>query len=352
MRSFLPVYVDHDLTVGLTPSYLGKSTGSNALSVWAHHLKTIEITDYQSEYYNGSAFRMGAGVQAFEVYAAVDQRGLAVVGGECSTVGLAGNYTQGGGHSALSSMYGLAADQTLEWEVVTGEGQLIRASPTENTDMYWALSGGGGGTYGVVWALTSKAHKDIPLAGFNLTFSSTGISKKDYYNAIGYYHTLIPNITRAGASSIHYFSNSSFTIGPITFPGEFAANEVQQLLQPFTDYLTSLDIKYDINIIQFPGYLSEFNAMFPDFLDLVGVTLYGGRLIPRSVIENNNEGLTAVVRSLAEDGCQIAGVGINVSLGLASSIDNTVLPVWRDSVINMVVNACVRERSASLPNIC
>ena len=45
--------------------------------------------------------KMGAGVQGFEAYAAADKAGLAVVGGECPTVGLAGGYTQGGGHSAL-----------------------------------------------------------------------------------------------------------------------------------------------------------------------------------------------------------------------------------------------------------
>ncbi len=42
-----------------------------------------------------------------------------MVGGECLTVGIAGGYTQGGGHSALTSRFGLAADQALEWEVIT-----------------------------------------------------------------------------------------------------------------------------------------------------------------------------------------------------------------------------------------
>ena len=49
---------------------------------------------------------------------------------------------QGGGHSILSSAYGLAADQTLEFEVVTMQGEHIVASPTQNEDLYWALSGG------------------------------------------------------------------------------------------------------------------------------------------------------------------------------------------------------------------
>lgn len=51
-----------------------------------------------------------------------------------------GHY-RGGGHSPISSKYGLAADQVLEWEVITGAGDFVKASPTENSDLYWALSG-------------------------------------------------------------------------------------------------------------------------------------------------------------------------------------------------------------------
>lgn len=42
----------------------------------------------------------------------------------------------------LAGAYGLAADQTLEFEVITTDGELITASPKENKDLYWALSGG------------------------------------------------------------------------------------------------------------------------------------------------------------------------------------------------------------------
>lgn len=77
--------------------------------------------------------KMGAGVQAIDAYKAAHLEGLVLVGANCPTVGLAGGYTQGGGHSLLSSNFGLAADQTLEWDVVT-------ASPSYNSDMYWALA--------------------------------------------------------------------------------------------------------------------------------------------------------------------------------------------------------------------
>lgn len=57
------------------------------------------------------------------------------MGGTCPTVGIVGGYTQGGGHSILSSSYGVAADNVLEWEVVTVDGRHLTATPTQNADL-------------------------------------------------------------------------------------------------------------------------------------------------------------------------------------------------------------------------
>jgi len=122
-------------------SFLGRSTGAGALSVWTHYLKDIEFQEWSDDYYRGSAVKVGAGIEGYEILEAASAQGLVVVGGECPTVGIAGGYTQGGGHSALSTEFGLAADQTLQFEVVTASGDLVTASRTENSDLYWALSG-------------------------------------------------------------------------------------------------------------------------------------------------------------------------------------------------------------------
>lgn len=101
-------------------NYSGKSSGAGSLAIWTHHLKDIQVMHYDSKHYTSAAMNMGAGVRGFEAYEAAHKHKLVVVGGECPTVGLAGGYPQGGGHSALGSKYGLAADRLLEWELVDG----------------------------------------------------------------------------------------------------------------------------------------------------------------------------------------------------------------------------------------
>jgi FAD/FMN-containing dehydrogenase len=58
---------------------------------------------------------------------------------------VAGGYAQSGGHAPLSSIYGLAADNILEYKVVTADGKLKIANAVSEPDLFWALRGGGGG---------------------------------------------------------------------------------------------------------------------------------------------------------------------------------------------------------------
>jgi hypothetical protein len=61
----------------------GKSTGAGALGIWTHNLKDIEyIENYKSSRYSGPAVKMGAGVQAFEIYSKAKKFGFTAVGGE------------------------------------------------------------------------------------------------------------------------------------------------------------------------------------------------------------------------------------------------------------------------------
>ncbi|KAK5709823.1 hypothetical protein LTR17_019437 [Elasticomyces elasticus] len=314
--------------------YNGKSTGSGALALWTHHLKDISFKKWSDSYYKGNAIKLGAGVMGIEAYRAADAKGLQVVGGECPTVGIAGGYTQGGGHSALASKHGLAADQVLEWEVVTGTGEYLVANRQQNSDLYWALSGGGGGTYGVVTSMTSKAHPDTPTSAMNMTLTSENTTQDRYYEAISTFHASLPAMVDAGVMAVWYFTNASFAISPITGPNVTQAQLVK-FLQPLTSKLESLDIDYTSYYGQFSGYLKEYNAMQGPIQ--VGIAQYGGRLIPREVVVKNNSALTDAYRFINNQGAQFIGVGVNVSPAVAGNPNNAVNPGWRTTLIDTVI---------------
>jgi FAD/FMN-containing dehydrogenase len=241
--------------------FAGKSSGAGSLSLWMHNLKEIEFVDWSDKHYSGKAIKMGAGVQGFEANAAAHNQGLQIVTGECPTVGLVGGYTQGGGHSALSSRHGMAADQALEYEVVVPSGETLIANRHENADLYWALSGGGGGTYGVVLSLISKAHLDVPTSGANLTFTSENVDKDVYYAAIETFISSLPASADAGVMSVFYFTSDSFMIAPLTGPG-ISVDELKEFLNPLMRTLEASNITYTSHFEQFDSYVEFYKAMF------------------------------------------------------------------------------------------
>lgn len=199
--------------------YLGRSTGAGSLSVWTHYLKDIEFLDWSDASYTGQAVKVGAGVQGYEILAATKARHLVVVGGECPTVGLAGGYTQGGGHSALSTNFGLSADNVLEWEAVTADGQIVKASPTENPDLYWALSGGGAGNYAIVTSMTVKVFPDSYVGGGTLAFYSADTTADAFYEGINAFHAALPAMVDAGSMVVYYFTSTvRFPSGDLSEP--------------------------------------------------------------------------------------------------------------------------------------
>jgi FAD/FMN-containing dehydrogenase len=74
------------------------------------------------------------------------------------TVGVPG-LIQSGGFGSFSKHYGLAAGSLLEAEVVTADGQIRIANACANSDLFWALKGGGGGSYGVISKVTLRLHE-------------------------------------------------------------------------------------------------------------------------------------------------------------------------------------------------
>ena len=165
----------HDLKLvvkGTGHDYLGRSCAPDSLLIWTHRMRDVEVHDaFVPQGGDGEgvpAVTVSAGTRWLEAYDHVtNASGRYVQGGGCTSVGACGGFILGSGFGALSKRFGTGAGSMLEAEVVTADGRILVANRHRNADLYWALRGGGGGTFGIVTRMTLMTH-ELPtsLGGF------------------------------------------------------------------------------------------------------------------------------------------------------------------------------------------
>src|SRR5215469_12340821 len=183
-------------------SYQGTSNAPDSLLIWTRRMHDITMHDAfvpqacEKTLKPQPAMTLVAGTIGIQAYESVStQAGKYVQGGACLTVGLAG-LIQGGGFGSFSKHYGTAAGSLLEAEVVTADGQIRIANACTNSDLFWALKGGGGGSFGVVSRLTVRTH-ELPeyFGSANLTVAAS--SADEYQRLIrrfvSFYHDSLFN---------------------------------------------------------------------------------------------------------------------------------------------------------------
>ncbi|KAL2858219.1 hypothetical protein BJX68DRAFT_278227 [Aspergillus pseudodeflectus] len=143
--------------------YVGRSSGAGSFALWTHNIQPpIELTkgyipDACSESV-GDVITIGAGQQFGEVYEFANNHGYRVVGGTSPSVGMAGGWLAGGGHSMLSNELGMGVDNVQQIRAVLPNVTYITANRCQNQDLFFALRGGGGGTFAVVTEASFLVH--------------------------------------------------------------------------------------------------------------------------------------------------------------------------------------------------
>ncbi|KAL4994624.1 hypothetical protein BDV10DRAFT_188824 [Aspergillus recurvatus] len=259
---------------------LGKSAGYGSLQIWMRYLRKGIL--FQPTFkpstpcarcdWTGAAFTVSGGYVWDEVYKEAFARDLIVVGGGDPTVSVIGGYIQGGGHSPATHDFGLASDQVLEAQVILADGSIVLANPCINSDLFTALRGGGGGTYGVVTSITIKAHASRPVVAHTLVIAPTSTSNlSPLLDAITDLYTFYPTLSDAGFSGYGSWSvndpTTAYGNSSAGYKHAFAAlgkplASAKSALQPVLDILSahgSIDIF--VRWFEFPSYAAYYRAM-------------------------------------------------------------------------------------------
>lgn len=132
-------------------SVAGMALNDNGLVIDLRRMHAVTVDP------GSKSARVEGGATMSHLDRATEPHRLATTGGRASTTGV-GGFVLGGGSGWLDRLFGLAVDNLLGVELVTADGQAVRASAEENPDLFWALHGGGG-NFGVATALTLRLHE-------------------------------------------------------------------------------------------------------------------------------------------------------------------------------------------------
>ena len=232
-------------------SYQGTSNAPDSLLIWTRHMNDIAMNPAfvpqgcEHTLQPQPSVTVGAGTIGIQAYTAVTTNGGKYVqGGGCTTVGLAG-LVQGGGFGSYSKHYGMAAGSLLEAEVVTADGQIRVANACTNSDLFWALKGGGGGSFGVVSKMTLRVH-ELPeffsAANFSVKAASDDAYRRLIREFVSFYREHLFN--DHWGEQAHVKPDNKLEISMVSHGLD--AKQAKKVWQPFLDWVARSPKDYSL----------------------------------------------------------------------------------------------------------
>ncbi|CAG8161342.1 unnamed protein product [Penicillium salamii] len=174
---------DHNIRISIKNTghdFYGRSSVPGTLAIWTHNLDTMKFsskfTAHDCPLSNDQNIgELGAGVVAADAYHFFSSHGMDITGGYERSVGLAGGFAQGGGVGSFTTTYGLMADNAVEFEVVTADGEVRIINQCNDPDLFWAMRGGGGGTFAILTKYRFRVYPSLPIHTYTFTANFTDL---------------------------------------------------------------------------------------------------------------------------------------------------------------------------------
>ena len=252
------------------------------------------------------------------------------------TVSASGGFFQGGGISYTSRKYGLGVDNVVDLRVVLPSGAVVTADRCTNKDLFWALRGGGGGTFGVVTHMTYKLHPPTPIVRFQFNLGAYSNNATVVSSFLKYWAEVGPTLDARWGGRFTWFGLDLFFAGY-----QVGAN---LFVNDFMDWVQeTLDNTDVVNRTSMTKLYSSWSALLPDMQEAAGESYIAdtsfSRLVPLKFATNNVLQSYQLMESLAIS--RTLGYS-NLLLGEAindvSDDDTSVHPAMRESVFLLTTN--------------
>lgn len=232
---------DHNLLVSVRGgghNIAGKAVCNGGLMIDLSRMRTVQVDPVKR------TARVEGGATLGDLDHETQAFGLATTAGVVTHTGVAG-LTLGGGIGRIGRKYGLACDNLLSVDLITADGQFLRASDTENADLFWGIRGGGG-NFGVVTSFEFRLHPVGPVV-------------------LG--GVVIHPLERAREALKFYYEYSS------TAPDELAADAVL-LTSPEGDRVLAISVCYIGSFEEGERVLQPLRRFGPPLADHIGPLAY------------------------------------------------------------------------------
>ncbi|KAJ6103987.1 FAD-binding type 2 [Penicillium sp. IBT 18751x] len=331
----------------------GRSSAPNSLQIYTAGLKGIEYVKSftpqapagQSVPSEGPAVIIGAGVLTGELYSAAAEGGFTVVGGSCSTVGIAGGWMQGGGYGILTPSKGLGVDNVVEIGIVTAQGIYVTANQYQNQDLFWAVRGGGGGTFGVIVNVTFRTYPDSPVRVSKLNVISPNGLSSAFWDAVTDLLHAIPVLVDRGDAvqalvipimpgNTTFLSIESYLINEAYVGGLNVLQELRKGIEARGLSVESSEESFD----RLSAYLA-----IPKGLDQAGMGMMtASRLVSRELMEST-QGPSLISQTLAQltyepgNVLSLDGMVGGPAVRRKDAADRATHPSWQSAVMSLTL---------------
>ncbi|KAL7283963.1 hypothetical protein ACG7TL_001235 [Trametes sanguinea] len=312
--------------------YKHRSSGKGTLALWTTRLTSMSHNaQFKPEGCSSTydAITVGAGVQTQEVYEFADKVNRTIVGGYHQSIGFGGGYFLGGGHSVLSPVYGLAVDRVVQVKIVSPDGEYRTANECQNSDLFFALRGGGGSAFGVVIESSHRTEPQITLQAAVLNFTTQSTDD------LAQWYTLMVNNSYRWANEGwggHIFGPSLIHVNPL-----LSNVEAEKSMGSAIDFVRARGGSAVVE--QFPSWLTFFNKYVLAAEAPVGFEISGGtRLLPSTLFKT--ESGRAQLSSLISSALPFASPEMIAGtpwLFKSTPNETSVTPAWRDAIWHMAL---------------